>query len=167
MATIASTDRDQLAKSYVAAWNSHDADAIAAFFTEHAVYDDRGAGEVARGRPAIRAHVANVLRAFPDLSFELVRSAHGEGFSAAEWTCRMTHRGALDGLGPTGREIESAGVDVATLAPDGATVTHLTSYYDGAEIMRALGVLPARHSRSERLLAQAASLAAKLPLPGR
>jgi hypothetical protein len=53
--------------------------------------------------------------------------------------------------------VESSGVDVATL--DGAgRIIRLDSYYDGAEIMRALGLLPARGSRVERALVRAASL---------
>jgi hypothetical protein len=57
--------------------------------------------------------------------------------------------------------VESAGVDVATLDADGR-ITHLVSYYDGAEIMRDLGVLPARGSRAERVLARLSSIPARL-----
>ena len=154
-------DREALQRDYVDAWNARDADRIASFFSEDATYDDRGAGEVARGPAAIRAHAARLHAAFSDLRFELVRSAHGEGFSAGEWRSRMTHSGAIDGLPPTGRVIESAGVDVATLDAEGR-ITHLVSYYDGAQIMRDLGVLPARGSRAERALARLASLSARL-----
>jgi hypothetical protein len=91
------------------------------------------------------------------MRFEIVRSGQGDDFMMSEWRVQMTHRGQLEGLAPTGRGISSAGVDVATL-DDQAAVQHLVSYYDGAEIMRALGLLPARHSRAERLLLRLASL---------
>jgi steroid delta-isomerase-like uncharacterized protein len=154
-------DREQLMHDYIAAWNERDAERIASFFTEAAVYDDRGAGGVARGRNQIREFVERVHRGFPDLHFELVRAAHGEDFTAAEWRSRMTHRGEIDGLAATGRVVESGGVDVATLDDEGR-IAHLVSYYDGAAIMRDLGVLPARGSRAERLLARLASLPARL-----
>ena len=153
--------REKLMRDYLAAWNARDAERIASFFAEGAVYDDRGAGAVARGPAEIRAHAARVHSAFPDLHFELVRAAHGEEFTAGEWRSRMTHRGEIDGLPPTGRVVESAGVDVATLDGDGR-ITHLVSYYDGAGIMRDLGVLPARGSRAERVLARLAALAGRL-----
>jgi steroid delta-isomerase-like uncharacterized protein len=157
VATAASTSaREQLMQAYLDAWNSHDPDAVAAFFAPGATYDDRGAGAVARGVAEIRAHVASVQSAFPDLRFELARAAHGEDFTAGEWRARMTHKGELEGLRATGRAIESEGVDVATLDGEGR-VTHLVSYYDGAEIMRALGLLPDRGSRLERALLRAAS----------
>jgi hypothetical protein len=73
----------------------------------------------------------------------------------------MTHTGELDGLAPSGRVVESGGVDVATLDSEGR-ITHLVSYYDGAQIMRDLGVLPARGSRAERALAVLASLPARI-----
>jgi len=142
---------------YLAAWNSHSPPAVAAFFSEQATYDDRGAGELLSGRAQIEAHVSSVMAAFPDLRFEVVRSAHGDDFTMGEWRAEMTHRGEINGLAATGRRITSEGVDVATLE-DGGLVTHLVSYYDGAEIMRALGLLPARHSRAERLLLRLASL---------
>jgi steroid delta-isomerase-like uncharacterized protein len=155
--TISIDEREALQRDYLAAWNARDAERIASFFTADAVYDDRGAGDVARGTEEIRDHAAKVHAAFGDLHFELVRSAHAEGFSAGEWHSRMTHSGELEGLKPTGRVVESDGVDVATIDADGK-ISHLVSYYDGAEIMRDLGLLPERGSRTERLLVRARSL---------
>jgi steroid delta-isomerase-like uncharacterized protein len=148
--------REKLMLDYLGAWNARDAERIASFFSEDAVYEDHGAGAVAEGAAEIRAHAARVHAAFPDLRFELVRAAHGGDFTAGEWRSRMTHSGEFDGLAPTGRLVESTGVDVATVDGDGSIV-HLASYYDGAAIMRALGLLPARGSRTERALVRIAS----------
>jgi steroid delta-isomerase-like uncharacterized protein len=160
-ASATATDRGQLMRDYLAAWNARDPERIASFFTEDAVYDDRGAAALARGRDEIRAHASRLHAAFPDLSFELVRAAHGDQFTAAEWRSRMTHRGEIEGLAATGKVVESGGVDVATLDREGR-ITHLVSYYDMAAILRDLGVLPSRGSRGEQLLARIASLPARL-----
>jgi steroid delta-isomerase-like uncharacterized protein len=149
--------REQLMQAYLSAWNSHDPDAVASFFAPTAVYDDRGAGELATGQAAIREHVASVIAAFPDLRFELVRAAHAADFTTGHWTARMTHRGELSGLRRTGHALTSEGVDVATLGAD-EKITHLVSFYDGAELMRQLGLLPRRGSRVERVLLRLASL---------
>ena len=69
----------------------------------------------------------------------------------------MTHGGELEGLRASGRRVTSAGVDVATLDAE-SRITHLVSYYDGAAIMRDLGLLPPRGSRVERAFVRAASL---------
>ena len=150
-------DREALQQGYVEAWNAHDPDAVASFFTEDATYDDRGAAEVATGRAEIRDHAAAVMAGFPDLRFEVVRTAHGDRFSAAEWRAEMTHAGSYSGLAASGRKVVSEGVDVATL-DDAGKVTHLVSHYDGAAIMRQLGLLPAHGSRPERALVRAVSL---------
>jgi steroid delta-isomerase-like uncharacterized protein len=151
------TSREELLQAYLAAWNTHDPGALAGFFAEGAVYDDRGAGEVAHGPAGIRDHAASVMAAFPDLRFEMVRAAHGEDFTAGHWKASMTHRGELSGLRGTGRPATSEGVDVATLGADGK-ISHLVSFYDGAAIMRDLGILPARGSRLERALVRAINL---------
>jgi len=149
-------EREELMRAYLGAWNDRDAERIATFFSDDAVYEDLGAGEVISGRDAIRDHAARVHRGFPDLRFELVRAAHADGFTAGEWQSSMTHLGEFSGLAPTGRAVQSAGVDVATL--DGAgRIVHLVSYYDGAAILRALGLLPAHGSRAERSLVRLAS----------
>ncbi len=160
-ATLDTAERERILRDYQSAWNARDADRIASFFTDDATYDDRGAGEVARGRAAIAAHAAKVHAAFGDLRFEMVRAAHGDDFTAGHWTSRMTHTGAIDGLAPSGRVVTSEGVDVATLDDQGR-ITHLVSFYDGAQILRDLGVLPARGSRAERALARLASVPGRL-----
>ncbi|HEX3563078.1 MAG TPA: ester cyclase [Solirubrobacterales bacterium] len=150
-------EREELMRAYLGAWNDRDAARIASFFADEAVYEDHGAGATALGPEGIRDHAARVHAGFPDLRFELVRAAHGDDFTAGEWRSAMTHLGDFEGLRPTGRVVESSGVDVATLDADGRIV-RLDSYYDGAEIMRDLGLLPARGSRLETALARAASL---------
>ena len=56
----------------------------------------------ARQRRDPRATSPSVQAAFSDLHFELVRAAHGEDFTAGEWTASMTHSGELEGLKATG-----------------------------------------------------------------
>jgi steroid delta-isomerase-like uncharacterized protein len=153
-------ERDELMRAYLGAWNERDAARIASFFSEDAVYEDHGAGTTAVGPEGIRKHAARVHSGFPDLRFELIRAAHGPDFTAGEWRSVMTHLGDFEGLRPTGRVVESSGVDVATVDDEGRIV-RLDSYYDGAEIMRNLGLLPARGSRLERTLVRAASLIRK------
>jgi steroid delta-isomerase-like uncharacterized protein len=148
---------DEVMLAYLDAWNSHDPGWVAEFFDIDGVYDDRGAGVVAQGREAIRDHVARVMAAFSDLDFELVRTAQGADFALGEWSATMTHDGRFNGLAPTHRRVQSAGVDIAVLDGDGRVI-HMVSYYDGAAIMRDLGLLPKRGSRVERALLRAASV---------
>ena len=149
--------RAALNAAYLKAWNTHDAEAVGSFFAPGAVYDDRGAAEVLHGPDEIAAHAERVFAAFPDLRFEIKRIAEGEDFSAGEWRSEMTHEGELFGLAATGRKLTTEGVDVATFRDDDL-ISHLVSYYDGAAMMRDLGLLPGRGSRAERVGLRLASL---------
>ena len=61
-----------------AAWNAHDADAVATIFAEDAVLREAGSGMEHRGRTAIRDRAAALLAAFPDFRLEkLVRLVDG------------------------------------------------------------------------------------------
>jgi steroid delta-isomerase-like uncharacterized protein len=149
-------EREELMRAYLGAWNDGDAERIASFFAGNAIYEDHGAAATALGRHGIRDHAARVHTGFPDLRFDLVRAAHGGDFTAGEWRSVMTHLGDFEGLAASGRVVRSSGVDVATLDQSGLIV-RLDSYYDGAEVMRELGLLPARGSRLERALVRTAS----------
>jgi steroid delta-isomerase-like uncharacterized protein len=157
MATASPPGTEELTRAYLEAWNSRDPRAVASFFAQDGVYDDRGAAEIVRGPAQIQAHAGAVMAAFPDLRFELERVAEGDGFTCGHWRASMTHGGELFGLRATGRRLTGEGVDVATLDERGK-VTHLVSFYDGAQIMRDLGLLPAHGSRLERALVRASSL---------
>src|SRR6476660_4409885 len=83
--TMPVEERERLAEDYLAAWNSQDPAAVAGFFADGATYDDRGTGRILSCRAQIETYVADVIAAFPDLRFEIVRSAHADGFTMSEW----------------------------------------------------------------------------------
>ena len=88
-----------------AAWNAHDADAVAAVFAEDAVLREAGRAEEIRGRAAIRARAAALLTAFPDFRLErIVLVIDGERH-ADRWVMTGTHRGDLFGIPATGRAV--------------------------------------------------------------
>ena len=154
--------RIELQDAYLEAWNSHDPPAVAAFFTPDAVYADHGAGQTAAGYEEILRHVESVLAAFPDLRFEFLKSTHGPDFTCGEWRADDDPPRRPLRAGPDRPPPRVQGVDIANLNEDGL-VTRLTSYYDGAALMRQLGLLPDRGSRTERILLRVASLLPRRP----
>ena len=119
-----------------AAWNAHDADAVAAVFADDAVIVDSGVGEV-RGRAAIRARVAGMLAAFPDLRLDRRSLLVDAGANADEWTLTGTHLGEYFGIAPTGRRIEVDGATFSRFGADGLVV-HDTNYIDVAGLLNQL-----------------------------
>ena len=57
------------AETWEAAWNDHDADAVAAMCAEDVALDDPLFGDTVHGREGIRALVTRIVRNYPDYQF--------------------------------------------------------------------------------------------------
>jgi steroid delta-isomerase-like uncharacterized protein len=122
-----------------AAWNAHDADAVAAVFTDDAVLREAGRLDEVRGRAAIRARAAALLAAFPDLRLErVVLLVDGERH-ADRWIMTGTHRGELFGIPATGRSVRLEGATFTRLGGDGLVVEDV-HHVDYAGLMTQLGL---------------------------
>lgn len=117
-----------------AAWNAHDADAVAAVFAETAVVRDLGSPEVARGRDAVRERARTLLAAFPDFSLERIELLvdEAENANADRWLARGTHRGEFIGVAPTGRRIEVEGMTFSRFDDAGAVIDDVNVWDVGA-----------------------------------
>jgi len=105
-----------------AAWNAHDADAVAAVFAEDAIVREIGGAGETRGRAAVRERAATLLTAFPDLRLERLALVIDGERHADRWVLTGTHRGPLLGLEPTGRSVRIEGATFTRLGPDGLVV---------------------------------------------
>ncbi len=117
-----------------AAWNAHDADAVAAVFAETAVVRHLGSPDVARGRDAVRERARTLLAALPDFSLERIELLvdEAENANADRWLARGTHRGELIGLAPTGRRIEVEGMTFSRFDHAGAVIDDVNVWDVGA-----------------------------------
>jgi steroid delta-isomerase-like uncharacterized protein len=120
-----------------AAWNAHDADAVAAVFAPDAVVRDAGAAEAVRGRDAVRARAVMLLTAFPDFHLERIELVIDGDRHADRWVLTGTHRGELFGIAPTGRRVRVEGATFTRLGADGL-VAEDTHFFDFAGLMAQL-----------------------------
>lgn len=104
-----------------AAWNAHDADAVAAVFAEDAVLREVGGLEF-HGRAAIRDRAAMLLGAFPDLRLERLELVIDGERHADRWLMTGTHRGDLFGMPPSGRSVRLLGATFSRLGAGGLVV---------------------------------------------
>src|SRR5262249_8638174 len=105
-----------------AAWNAHDADAVAAVFAEDAIVREIGGAGETRGRAAVRERAAVLLTAFPDLRLGRLALVIDWGRHAGPWVVTGTPRGRLLGLEPTGRSVRIEGATFTRLGADGLVV---------------------------------------------
>ena len=141
MTTAAASSTETLIADYVAAWEAHDADRIAAFHAEDGIFHLHSNAEPVRGREAIRGTFAGLLAIFPDLAFveqEMISGDWG-------WVVRWTMSGTLAQPYPAGSRVAEPGsrfeidaIDMITVADGMLTAKH--TYLDWQAALDQLGL---------------------------
>jgi steroid delta-isomerase-like uncharacterized protein len=137
----------------LAAWNDHDAGAMADLLTEDVVWEDPALPGPAHGIPAVQAFMREAWVGFPDLRFDESDTPHrtaGGDQVAWRWRMRGTNTGPIDppGFAPTGRKIEIEGVDLWTMR-DGRIAVY-RAFYDFNALAVQLGLAPGPGSRAQK-----------------
>jgi steroid delta-isomerase-like uncharacterized protein len=127
---------------YNDAWNAQDLDAIVAMHAPDMVFANHTAGESAQGEE-VRAHIARIFEAWPDMKFETRRLYVRDGVVTQEWTATATHtqtmrRGEIEAP-PTGRGVSWNGVDVIPF--ENGLIKRKDVYSDSVSILRQVGLL--------------------------
>ncbi|MFQ6393495.1 ester cyclase [Nocardia sp. KC 131] len=120
-------------------WNGRDPSQVEKFFTADHVF--RAAGSPPLDREGHREMIAEFQRAFPDgrtTSEDLL----AEGDKVAQrWSYHGTHRGAFQGIMPTGREVTLTGISIWRF--DGDKIVESWHEINTLGLMQQLGVTPA------------------------
>jgi steroid delta-isomerase-like uncharacterized protein len=123
-----------------AAFNRHDADAIAATYAEDARLRDQAASAPIENRDAVREYIGGFLQAFPDLKWERTGVEIDGDIGVEEWRASGTHDGDLPGLPATRKQMSVDGCSVMRFGDDGL-VHEEHNYWDEAAMLRQLGVM--------------------------
>jgi steroid delta-isomerase-like uncharacterized protein len=142
---------------YLAAWNSHDAHAVALACTDDVVWDDPSLAEPCRGHDGVRAFVEATVRAFPDFHVDetepaLISAVAPVALSRYRMTGTMLGPWEPGNFAATGARIAVFGVDEWTFR-DGL-MCHYTTRYDTLGMARQLGIMPPSGSGAERAMAR-------------
>ena len=141
---------EHIAQAWAAAWNSHNADRVAALFTADGVYEDVPTGAVNRGRPAIRAFAQFFFTAAPDLKIQVVKSHVKGGHGEIEWI----FSGTDVGLFGTGKKFSVRGATILDLRGD--KIARDSDYWDLATVLTELGLLGGPAPRAAAMLGRSA-----------
>ena len=120
-------------------FNTHDADATAAFFAGEAELYDSGVARPSVGAQQIAALYARHYMAIPDVHVHIDRMIAECDTVVAEWTCTGTHRGTFMGIPPTGKWVSYKGVSILRYR-NGMAVAD-TRMWDLAGLLRQIGLL--------------------------
>jgi steroid delta-isomerase-like uncharacterized protein len=137
------TEAERLWSAYIDAWNSHDIEAIVFAVAEQFIYDERPMTMTTPicGRQAFREYLKTVLKMFPDLRIQTMLCDTGLSVAVAESVMSGTYAGATVVPLGRGRRISARVACVFEVA--GGWLVHERLYWDRANFMRQLGLLPA------------------------
>jgi steroid delta-isomerase-like uncharacterized protein len=125
-----------LALRWADAWNSHDADAVAALFARDGFFEDVTFGVVAHGTNEIRAVAQSFFTVVPDLHISVVNGSFNASRGSIEWV----FSGSDQGLYRTGKTFAVRGATVLELAEN--KISRDSDYWDLATLLRQIGLMP-------------------------
>jgi len=131
-----STSIPDLVKQSFDAWNAHDADKVASFYTDDVQYEDVTFGMTAKSHAEMRKFAAGFMAMSPDMRLELTNVTVEGDHGSCEWVLSGTDVG----LYKTGKRFRVRGASRFDLR--GNKVARNKDFYDAATIMRQVGVLP-------------------------
>ena len=127
---------DQLrkfAEAYTAAWCSHNASTVAAFYSQDGWLTIND-GLPAIGRAAITEAAQEFMTSFPDMKVVMDDLTSDGEQAIYHWTLQGTHTGP----GGTGKRVRISGFEQWRIGPDGR-IAESKGHFDSAEYQRQLG----------------------------
>ncbi len=119
-------------------WNQGNPALLSEFYAPH--YVGHEPTMTIHGLEGIRQFVSDYLAAFPDLHFTIEDMIAEGDKVATRWSSRGTHKGALQGIAPTGKHATSSGITISRCV-DGKAVEEWISW-DTLGMLQQLGVIP-------------------------
>ncbi len=137
---MASSPAQQALEEWAAGWSAHDAERVAALFTEDCIYEDATMGVVNRGKGQLLAFAEGIFAAFPDFAIDLASHFATGEWGGMEWVMSGTHRGDLPGLPATGKRFSLRGSTIVELS--GGKIQRCTDYWDIVTFLKQIGAMP-------------------------
>jgi steroid delta-isomerase-like uncharacterized protein len=94
-----------------------------------------------KGPAGFRATIEPLIKAFPDIRYELEGLVAEEGKVAVRWTWHGTQTGQVRNIAATGKKISNDGMAIFTV--EGGKITCSATQTDRLGFLQKLGVLPA------------------------
>jgi len=136
MSDSASTQHEQFIGEYETLWDGEFSkqDVV----SESVVVHDPASPEPIEGREALLEHIRGSRAAFSDLQIRTKDLLVGDDTVMWEWTMTGTNDGELQGLPPTGNEVDLTGMSKLVFGDDGLEEEYM--YYDVQALFAQLGL---------------------------
>ena len=112
---------ERITRQHAELWSKHDAEAVAALYSEDCVYEDNPGGSTMLGKQQLIAHARGMFQMISDMTVNLRAVMATETHSAREYVITGT-------WAANGKPVSLPGVSI--LEFDGDFITRNTDYYD-------------------------------------
>jgi steroid delta-isomerase-like uncharacterized protein len=125
---------------YEEVWNNRNTAAIDELFAANYINHDPSSPDFGRGPESVRKMLNFYMNAFPDTRFT-ISDAIAEGDRVVlRWSVRGTHRGELQGIAPTGRQVTLTGTTTFKVANHKLVESY--DNWDALGLMQQIGAVP-------------------------
>ncbi|MCG3208108.1 MAG: hypothetical protein FOGNACKC_01710 [Anaerolineae bacterium] len=134
------TKMSQLITNVLSAWNAHDPETAAQYYTPDYLGRDVSQLQPHHGQDGLRRAMTRCFRAFPDIHFTQDSLIIQGNAIALAWTAQATHQGRLMNIPASGRSVRVQGVSLLTIA--NGKIKEASYIWDVAGLLRGIGLLP-------------------------
>ena len=134
------TDVEKMLEDYYAAWNEHDVEKAASFFTDDLVYEDVPMAAVQRNKKEFKDSWNTFFTKCPDFKLEFKASFATDAWAGSEWVMSGTHAGDWPGMPATGKKFSVRGASICELR--GGKLRRESLYWDMVSLLQQLGFMP-------------------------
>lgn len=132
---------EKMLKDENSAWNTHDVDKIATFYTDDCVKEDMAIGKTTRGKKEMKGLISGAFTAMPDLKIELVTLFNCGDLAATEWIMSGSYSNDFPGIAPaTGKRFSVRGSTIMELR--NGKISRTSDYWNFASFLQQVGLMP-------------------------
>jgi steroid delta-isomerase-like uncharacterized protein len=124
-----------------AAWNIHDVDKIAIFYTDDCFKEDIAIGKSTHGKEEMKALIAGAFISIPDMNIKLVTIFNCGDRAATEWIMSGSFSNAYPGFPPaTDKNFIVRGATIMELRD--SKIFRISDYWNFASFLQQVGTSP-------------------------
>jgi steroid delta-isomerase-like uncharacterized protein len=136
---MSDTNKNVVRRLFEEVWNKGHQPVADELFAQNYSHHDSSTPDVGRGPESEKKRVTLYRNAFPDIRFT-IEDIISEGETVtARWSCHGTHKGDLNGIAATGKQVTISGISVARFT-NGKMIEGWVNW-DALGMMQQLGIV--------------------------
>ncbi|MGB2625462.1 MAG: ester cyclase [Candidatus Acidiferrum sp.] len=133
-------NKNNVRRLFEEVWNKGNVAVADELFAPTYTHHDSSTPDVGRGPESEKKRATLYRNAFSDMRLTIDDLVADGDMVVARWSCRGTHKGELNGIAPTGKQVNFTGISIAQFTNGKMTEGYVN--WDALGLMQQLGVVP-------------------------